>query len=318
VSSDSSLTGTVVSSGTSGDTAYGEAEGVGVSIGYDDEGSPRQDSVTTHGQVATSTDAIWQGISDTFVRVSGLLGVMHGTAASRYWQSGACIQLEATEPLADLTSAESAQFDVRAVHAIDGAEVAGTFEAKPINGTVEPAEAEAPATFTVTVAAGDADGWAEVTFRSLRGIGRTDLVVPARGYRVELGEEVTLTGEKCGGPAGPWLLTFAGSVDADGMAVSFNGTLTLEINADLTGTYQVDLRGTADGLPPMLAAALTFTGGGSAVFVDDPEAPRIDLLDGELTATASGSGPDMSIDGIVTQGPAGAASISVLRSACES
>jgi hypothetical protein len=106
-----------------------------------------------------------------------------------------------------------------------------------------------------------------VTYRSLRGIARTDLAAPARGYRVDLGADVTLTGEKCAGPVGPWLLTFAGSVSEDSFTISFDGTLTFQIDADLTGMYQVDLRGTAEDLPPILAAALTFTGGGSAVFV---------------------------------------------------
>ena len=52
------------------------------------------------------------------------------------------------------------------------------------------------------------------------------------------------------------------------------------------------------------------------MFVDDPDAPRIDLLDGELSTIAEGSGTGVSIGGIVIEGPAGHASIPVTPSAC--
>lgn len=66
----------------------------------------------------------------------------------------------------------------------------------------------------------------------------------------------------------------------------------------------------------MLTAALSFVGGGAAVFVDDPDAPRIDLLDGELSAIAQGSGTGVSIGGIVIEGTAGHASIPITAPAC--
>ena len=90
------------------------------------------------------------------------------------------------------------------------------------------------------------------------------------------------------------------------MSVVSDGTLDITVNADLSATYSLDVRDVAEGMP-MLTAGLSFVGGGAAVFVDDPDAPRIDLLDGELSTIAEGSGPGVSIGGIVIEGPAGQA-----------
>ena len=155
---------------------------------------------------------------------------------------------------------------------------------------------------------------ATVEFRSLRGIATTDIEVDARGFHVELGDTVTISGCKCDGYTGLWPLIFARTVSEEGASVVFDGTLGITVNADLSATYSLDVRNVAEGLP-MLTAELSFVGG-AAVFVDDPVAPRIDLLDGELSTMAEGSGTRVSIGGIVIGGPAGHASIPVIPFAC--
>lgn len=221
---------------------------------------------------------------------------------------------EALEPLAPLVG-ETTNIDVRAVHQIDGAHVTGTLTVTPTTGTFDPLEADAPATIRVIPDEGAAKALAEVAFRSLRGIATTDIEVDARGFRVALGDTVTISGGKCDGYTGLWPLVFAGTVSEEGVSVVFDGTLDITVNADLSATYSLDVRGVAEGLP-MLTAALSFVGGGAAVFVDDSDAPRIDLPDGELSTIAEGSGPGVSISGLLIESPAGHASIPVTPSAC--
>lgn len=314
---DGRLTGTIVSAAADGETAHVDADGVGISLPFGPDGQPRPEGARGHGAVS-GTESTIDAMSEVLLKVSTMVSYLHGQGALAYWSAGRCVRLETDEPLADLTGSESAEIEVRAVHEIDGAAVIGSLAATPSAGTIEPLEADAPAIFTITVAPGDSQASAVVDFRSRRGVANTDLALDARGLRVELGDAISLTGAKCDGPVGDWHLTIEGSVDEQGLVVVFTGALDLTVTADLSATYHIDFRGDAEGLPAEISAALSFTGDGSAVFVDDTEAPRIDLLDGELATTAEGSGPGMSIGGIVTTGPSGQASIPVLRSACGS
>jgi hypothetical protein len=312
-STDGSLTGTIVSSGSDGDVAYADSDGVGVSIPYGEDGEPVSDDSTGHGSTSGTAASI-DDLSKTFLKVAVLLAIVHGQSALSHWSKGRCVRLETEEPLAPLVG-EATDIDVSAVHKIDGADVTGSITVTPRTGTFDPLDADVPATIHVVPEEGAPYAEADVEMRSLRGIGRTEVYVPARGYHVELGDTVTISGDKCDGFTGLWPLVFAGTVSEQGISIVFDGTLDITVNADQSASYELDLRGTAEGFP-MLTASLTFQGGGAAVFVDDDAGPRIDLLDGELATIAEGSGPGVSINGIVTQGPAGHASIPVTPSAC--
>jgi hypothetical protein len=312
-STDGSLTGTIVSSGSDGDVAYADSDGVGVNIGYGEDGKPVNDTAEGHGS-SSGTAATIDGLNTAFMKVAGIFAILHGQSALSHWSKGRCVRLETEEPLAPLVG-EATDIDVSAVHEIDGADVTGSITVTPRLGTFDPLDADVPATIHVVPEEGARYARAEVELRSLRGIGRTDIYVPARGYHVELGDTVTISGDKCDGFTGLWPLVFAGTVSEQGISIVFDGTLDITVNADQSASYELDLRGTAEGFP-MLTASLTFQGGGAAVFVDDDDGPRIDLLDGELATIAEGSGPGVSINGIVTQGPAGHASIPVTPSAC--
>ncbi len=313
---DASLTGTVVSSNAEGDAAYADAEGLGVSMPFDGDGEPATDQVQGHG-TTQGTESTIDAFSEVLLKVTALLGYAHARSAQSYWSSGGCIRLESHEPLAPLVG-EYAEIEVRAVHAVDATPVVGTLSATPLEGEVDPTTGQAPATFRITVTEGEPVARSSVEFRSFRGIATTDLTLDARGFRVSLGDVLKLTGEKCDGQVGVWNLAFGGSVEESGMVIHFSGPLVVTVAADLSATYHIDMKGTVEGLPAQLSAALNFVGDGRAVFVDDPDAPRIDLLDGDLATVASGSGPDLSISGVVTQGPAGQASIMLTRAACQS
>ena len=178
----------------------------------------------------------------------------------------------------------------------------------------------AAAVLVVVAACGSAPGGtpapveATVEFRSLRGIATTGIEVDARGFHAELGNTVTISGCECDGYTGLWPLIFARTVSEEGASVVFDGTLGITVKTDLSATYSLDVRNVAEGLP-MLTAELSFVGG-AAVFVDDPVAPRIDLLDGEPSAMAEGSGTRVSISGIVIGGTAGHASVPVIPYEC--
>jgi hypothetical protein len=312
-STDGSLTGTIVSSDSDGDVAFVDSDGLGASIPYGEDGTPVGDQAQGHGST-TGTAATIDALSDTFLRIAIMLAVVHGQSALSHWSSGSCVRLETEEPLAPLVG-EATDIDVRAVHEIDDADVTGTMTVTPRTGTFDPLEGDVPTTIHVVPEKGARRAAADLEFRSLRGIARTEIEVPARGYHVELGDTITISGDKCDGFTGVWPLVFAGTVSEQGISIVFDGTLDITVNADMSATYALDLKGTAEGFP-MLTASLTFVGGGAAVFVDDDDGPRIDLLDGELATIAEGSGPGASINGIVTQGPAGHASIPVTPSAC--
>jgi hypothetical protein len=309
------LTGTIVSSGSDGDTAHLDSDGIGGTVPYGENGKADNSGITTSGSTSGTASTI-DDLSNVFLKVAMVLGVVHGQSALSYWSSGSCVRLEAVEPLAPLVG-EATNIDVRAIHQIDAADVTGTLTVTPATGTFDPLQADAPATIRVTPDEGAATAVAKVEFRSLRGFATTDIEVDARGFHVALGDTITISGDKCDGYVGLWPLVFAGTVSEQGMSIVFDGTLDITVNADLSATYTIDVRGVAEGFP-MLTASLSFVGGGAAVFVDDSDAPRIDLLDGELATIAEGSGPGASISGVIIEGPAGYASIPVTPSACAS
>ena len=308
-----SLTGTIVSSGTDGDTTHADADGIGATVPYGEDGDPVASGIEGHGSTSGTASTI-DDLSNAFMRAATILGVVHGQSALSHWSSGSCIRLEAVEPIAPLVG-EATDIDVRAVHQIDGADVSGTLTVTPTQGTFDPLEGDAPATIHVIPDEGAAKAVADVQLRSLRGIATTVIDVDARGFHVALGDTLTISGDKCDGYVGLWPLIFAGTVSEQGVSIVFTGTLDITVNADLSATYTIDVRGEAEGLP-MVTAALSFVGGGAAQFIDDPDAPRIDFLDGELATVAQGSGPGVSISGVITEGPAGRGAIPVTRSAC--
>lgn len=245
--------------------------------------------------------------------------MMYGISAEKWWTGNEhCVKLE-REDVEGSATGESEEVVFTATHVLDGAEVEGTVTATPVTGTIEPESADTPATFTITVTTGEADASSNVEFRSFRGVAESNVAIPARGYKVELGDPagLTLTGAKCDGPVGAWNLVMGGTVTDAGFTVVFAGTLDFVVAEDLSATYQVSLRGTAEGLPAAMSAALDFDGQGTARFVD-PESgdPSFELLDGDLVVTGSGAGPGVSIGGIITTSPAGTGMLPVLRSAC--
>jgi hypothetical protein len=316
VSADNHVTGTIVATAEGGDTTtWADVDGVGVPLTFDGEGDVS--GGRPHGQ-AVGVAATIDQLAQAFIKSGGVLAVMHGKTAERFWTDGGCVMLEINGvPGSEL--GDSAEVQVTATHKIDLGPVDGTVTATAVDGTVSPESADVPARFRLTVDPGEEVATTDLEQRSCRGVARGQWSVDARSYRVAVGGEnqLTLTGAKCDGPAGLWTLVFGGVVNDAGFEVTFSGTLVFEVAADLSATYSVDLSLDATNLPPELSAQLGISGGGSAVFVDDELAPRFDILDGDLAVAASGSGPGgVSVDGIVQQGPTGASSLPVKRAAC--
>jgi hypothetical protein len=311
---DNHVTGTIVATADDGDTStWADVDGLGVPLGFGEDGEV--ESGKPHGEAVGVEETIDQLI-ETFAKSGAVMAMMHGKSAETFWSDGGCVMLEVNAVPASEVG-ESAEVLVTATHKVDLGPVDGTVKATAGSGTVDPESAEVPATFRITVAPGDTFAYADFEQRSCRGVATGQGNVDARGYVVAVGgpNQVSLSGTKCEGPVGTWNLVFGGVVNDGGFEVTFSGFVNFEVAADLSATYVVDMRLDASNLPPALAAQLGISGGGTARFVDDFE-PRFDILDGDLAVAASGSGPGVSINGIVQQGPTGASSLPVQRAAC--
>ena len=309
------VTGAIVGTAQDGESrTWADLNGLGGEVGVGPDGEIT--GGRGHGSATGAPEDI-QGFADAFQLSGAVIALMHGKSGEYWWSGGNCVALEVNEQ-PDTASGESVDVVVTAAHLIDRGPVEGTVRATASNGTVEPQEGDVPATFHLTVEANQPAVLAQFELRSYRGVAKGSTFLDARGYRVEAGEAggVTATGTKCEGPVGPWTLTIGGAVEDAGVEIAFTGSLTFQVAKDLSATYTIDIGATATNLPPQLVGLLDFSGGGNARFVDDPQSPRFELLDGDLAVAGSVWGPGIPGGGLVAVGPAGTATVPVVRAAC--
>ena len=90
---DMMATGTIVSSGSDGDVAHADSNGIGAKVLCGKNGDPITSGIEGHESTSGTASPI-DDLSNTFMKATTILAVVHGQSALTYWSSGSSVRLE--------------------------------------------------------------------------------------------------------------------------------------------------------------------------------------------------------------------------------
>jgi hypothetical protein len=205
---------------------------------------PANGSTTATGEAISVTGSGGVGAGGAMAITSAIAQLFLaevGREAQRFWRSGECIELKTTEESRDVNPDESVDFEATAVGKFDGADIdapiKGSFSGKQSLDPDGQAQ-DPPAQFTFTAGSEQDDkGTIQLEQVGVRGMGKKTLefTVKPADFRVVNAQTAVggLTGIKCDGIGGDWVLDYAGQLP---------GTTTFTLPDDgSTGAAHTDM-----------------------------------------------------------------------------
>jgi hypothetical protein len=255
-------------------------------------GSPQRGTL----QRTLTTSAGPQG---SFGSVTGGTGQTSGSAhafglAQQKWRDGACVEIRATESSREVAPNEVVPFTATPRHKIEGVDLDKRVVAT-LTGrlAVDPAgvEQDPPAAVTYT-APSEVDDGGTVTLKSTsnRGIGTLDLtfVVKVRDWSIdEPSGGGRITGQKCGGVGGDWIVDGTYRRAVGPMVADGKQRWVITINeATMAGTYRYTdaQRSTVGGVVIKVDTTIKGT---VTLTIDDTGRARMVLTETSRKITAS-------------------------------
>jgi hypothetical protein len=214
--------------------------------------------------------------------------------AQQKWRDGACVEIRATESSREVAPNEVVPFTATPRHRIEGvdlhkrvvATLSGRLAVDPVGVEQDP-----PAAVTYT-APSEVDDGGTVTLKSTsnRGIGTLDLtfVVKVRGWSIdEPSGGGRITGQKCGGVGGDWIVDGTYRRAVGPMVADGKQRWVITINeATMAGTYRYTdaQRSTVGGVVIKVDTTIKGT---VALTIDDTGRARMVLTETSRKITAS-------------------------------